>query len=235
MDEGFGSVLIYPQLSPFLFMPFLRTFLSRVKHDSVLKMVDTRQTLQCPIPELEEWICDKTRKDGIRMGDTVNFYGPSGGGKTWAVSVMADQELAHSLRSVVVFDLDGRWSTILPDRPRFHLFQPTTPTQWFAAAYCFEEWLYEHSQELVSLVIVDGIMHNTFDDNLARVFKELQQRWKFCLMTTSIGYVQASNPGLFQYDYCLHVAKEDENVKLKMIWPVVSSGLLFPVPNRLLS
>lgn len=149
---------------------------------------------------------------GLRGGEILDLYGPSGGGKSWVLWQFVKYTLERSSsNSVVYFDLDGRVEKA-KDKS-FHLFQPRTSAQALATLQGLDEWLYRHPDEHVTLVILDGAAPAAVVHDL---LKSCQAKWGFVLMTATPSFEDQQRRW---YDYRFHVYKENNTVKMRLVWP----------------
>ncbi|KAI9489705.1 hypothetical protein BDB00DRAFT_876138 [Zychaea mexicana] len=209
-------------------MPFLLKYLNQIKHESALQMLATEQseeTLNLGLADMEESIRMATGRNGVHFGETINLYGPSGGGKTWALTVLAEHVLRHSNESVIYMDLDGRFifrrqeqQQQPVDNERFHLFQPKR-AQLLATVQGVDEWLYRHTDTRVTMVLVDGAA--ALDATLMETLRRYQHKWSYVLVTTS----SEPQPNA-QCNYRFHVYKNvnTNQVEMKLAWPSMSSS-----------
>ncbi|KAI7880702.1 hypothetical protein K492DRAFT_237113 [Lichtheimia hyalospora FSU 10163] len=197
-------------------MPFLRNFLNRIKHDSALQMLESRQVVSMPMEGFSEWLKLSLDREGIQTQDAVNLFGPSGGGKTWTLTLLVEDTLQHTNGSILCLDLDGRWNTISgSEHERFHLYQPTTPIQVASTFESLEDWFDQHADEMVLWVLVDGI--TLLDGSMLNNLRQCQRKWKFALATTCVNH--AHHNSNLPYDYYFYISKESGYIQVKMTWP----------------
>lgn len=182
-------------------------------------MLDARQTVPMPFEGFSDWIQQSMDRQGIQTEDAVNLFGPSGGGKTWTLTMLVKDTLQHTNGSILCLDLDGRWNT----RPgsgheRFHLFQPSTLVQVASIFESLEDWFDQHADEMVLWVLVDGI--TLLDGSMLSNLKQCQRKWKFALATTCVNHAHHSS--ILPYDYYFYISKESGPLQVKMTWPIVS-------------
>ncbi|KAI8149468.1 hypothetical protein BJV82DRAFT_124539 [Fennellomyces sp. T-0311] len=209
-------------------MPFLLKFLNQIKHESALNMYaaeKSEETVSLGIAGIEESIRSATGRNGVHFGETVNIYGPSGGGKTWAIKVLSEHALEHTNGSVICFDLDGRFvAGSLVANERFHLFQANNRAQLVATVQGLDTWLYRHTDELVTMVFIDGAAQ--LDNSLLETLKRWQRKWSFVMVTTSM------EAHINNTQYRFHVYKRYNQVEMKLMWPSSSTIEAFPVVSR---
>ncbi|CDH55055.1 predicted protein [Lichtheimia corymbifera JMRC:FSU:9682] len=202
-------------------MPFLRNFLNRIKHDSALQMFDVRQTVPMPLEGFSEWIKQSMEREGVQTDNAVNLFGPSGGGKTWTLTMLVEDTLQHTDGSILCLDLDGRWNTTPTlGHERFHLYQPSTAMQVASMFESLDDWFDQHADEMVLWVLVDGI--TILDGSMLSNLRQCQRKWKFALATTCVNHAHHSSN--LPYDYYFYISKESSShhPQVKMTWPIVS-------------
>ncbi|KAI7854437.1 hypothetical protein BDC45DRAFT_508375 [Circinella umbellata] len=219
-------------------MPFLLKFLNQIKHESALQMLAAEQSkerLTLGLSCIEESIQQATGRNGVYLGETINLYGPSGGGKSWVLNLITEHALQHDNENNVIYlDLDRRFVLRRPFisggddnsnqdnnnsdniNERFHLFQPSR-SQLLSTLQGLDDWFYHHTNERVTMVLVDGAR---MDGLLTDKLKRLQHKWSFVLVTTSL------EPHPY-FNYRFHVYKKANQVEMKLItWSPPSSSCL---------
>ena len=192
----------------------------------MLAAEQSKQKLTLGLSCVEESIQQATGRDGVYLGETINLYGPSGGGKSWVLKLLTEHVLQHDNENNVIYlDLDGRFVLRRPlllsgdennnnddnnnsdnINERFHLFQPSR-SQLLSTIQGLDEWFYYHTNERMTAVLVDGALIDGFlTDNL----KRLQHKWSFVLVTTSL------EPHPY-FNYRFHVYKKANQVEMKLI------------------
>lgn len=122
----------------------------------------------------------------IRAGDCIVLVGASGSGKSWTLSLLAEQVLQHTNSDVVYLDLDNRFNrSELVEHERFHLFQPSTPAQIYATVLGLDEWLDRNAGQHVMCVLVDD-GNEALDRKISVHLRQTQSKWDFALVIATL-------------------------------------------------
>ncbi|KAI9256538.1 hypothetical protein BDA99DRAFT_516696 [Phascolomyces articulosus] len=194
----------------------------------MLATEQSKEKLTLGLNGIEESIKMATGRHGVHFGETINLYGPSGGGKSWVLSLLLEHALQlDSNDNVIYLDLDGRFvsrrnkkrmniDNTLSEQPnqeqnnneRFHLFQPNRG-QLLATIQGLDSWFYRHTNKRVTMVLVDGIA--ALNGNLMETLRRLQRKWSFVLVITSL---EPQSNTLCHYRF--HVYKKLNQVEMKL-------------------